>query len=91
MFFIDKLVSEISLDLRDLVKKLAQVLRTDRLKIVALLHETQDLDLVDIVSSEISPSLEEFPTEMRALSWVLRQAKCPWVNCFSFIPKHVLI
>ncbi|KAI0223303.1 hypothetical protein LSAT2_025482 [Lamellibrachia satsuma] len=36
----------------------------------------QDPDRVDTVTSEIK-SKQVLPTEMRALSWVLRQAKCP--------------
>ena len=73
------LPSPCELEPRDLVVKLAEVLKDDPLKVVTILHETQDPELVDIVSCEIKPT-QVFPTEMRALSWVLRQAKCPVAN-----------
>ena len=73
------LSSEVTLDLKYLVKKLADVLKDDPLKVLNILFEIQDADLVDIVTSEIKSS-QVFPTEMRALSWVLRQAKCPVTN-----------
>ena len=73
------LSSEVSLDHRELVKKLAQVLEDDPLKVITILHETQDPDVVAIVSSECKFQ-KLFPTEMKALSWVLRQAMCPITN-----------
>ncbi|KAI0223604.1 hypothetical protein LSAT2_025235 [Lamellibrachia satsuma] len=73
------LSSEVSLDHRELVKKVAQVLKDDPLKVITILHETQDPELVVIVSSECKFH-QVFPAEMRALSWVLRQAKCPVTN-----------
>ena len=73
------LSSGVSLDHRKLVKKLAQVLKDDQLKVIAILYETQDPYLVDIVSCECKFG-KVFPTEMRALSWVLRQAECPVTN-----------
>ena len=73
------LSSEVTLDLEDLVKKLADVLKDDPWKVLTILFEIQDADLVDIVTSEIK-SRHVFPTEMRALSWVLRLDKCPVTN-----------
>ena len=73
------LSSEVSLDHRELVKKLAQVLEDDPLKVITILYETQDPDVVATVSSECKFE-KLFPTEMKALSWVLRQAMCPVTN-----------
>ena len=66
---------------RDLIKKVAQVLKHDPLKVVTILHETQDPNLVDVLSCGIEiKSKKVFTTEMHALSWVLRQCKCPVTN-----------
>ena len=73
------LSSDVSLDHRELVKKLAQVLENDPLKVITILYETQDPDVVATVSSECKFN-KLFPTEMKALSWVLRQAMCPVTN-----------
>ena len=73
------LSSEVSLDHQELVKKVAQVLKDDPLKVITILHETQDPDIVAIVSRDCKFE-EVFPTEMRALSWVLRQTMCPITN-----------
>ena len=70
------LSSELTLNPRELVNKLAEVLACDPLKVVTILHESQDPSLVDVVAAEVN-SRQVFPTEMRALSWVLKQAKCP--------------
>ena len=70
------LSSEVTLDLKDLVKKLADMLKHDPRKVLTILFEMQDPDFVDTITSKIK-SDQMFPTEMRALSWVLRQAKCP--------------
>ena len=70
------LSSELTLNPRELVSKLAVVLRDDPLKVVTILHESQNPDLVDFVAVEVKCK-KVFPTEMRALSWVLKQAKCP--------------
>ena len=69
------LSSELTLNPRVLVSKLAVVLADDPLKVVTILHESQNPGLVDIIAAEVK-SKEVFPTEMRALSWVLKQAKC---------------
>ena len=73
------LSSEVTPDLKDLVEKLADVLKDDPLKLLNILFEMQDPDFVDTITSEVKSS-EVFPTEMRALSWVLKQAKCPVTN-----------
>ena len=70
------LSSEVTPDLKDLVKKLADVLKDDPMKLLNIIFEMQDPDFVDTIASEVT-SMQVFPTEMRALSWVLRQAKCP--------------
>ena len=79
-FYMNQLLSsQVSLDHRELVKKLAQVLKDDPLRVITILYETQDADMVYIVSRKCKFN-KVFPTEMRALSWVLRQAKCPVTN-----------
>ena len=70
------LSSELTLNPRELVSKLAVVLADDPLKVVTILHESQDPNLVDVIAAEVS-SKKVFPTEIRALSWVLKQAQCP--------------
>ena len=70
------LSSEVTLDLKDLVKKLADMLKRDPWKVLTILFEMQHPDFVDTITSKIK-SNQMFPTEMRALSWVLGQAKCP--------------
>ena len=69
------LSSELTLNPRELVTKLAKVLAHDPLKVVTILHESQDPGLADIIAAEVK-SKEVFPTEIRALSWLLKQAKC---------------
>ena len=73
------LSSDVSLDHRELVEKLAKVLVDDPLKVITILYETQDPDVVAIVSSKCKFK-KLFPTEMKAFSWVLRQAMCPVTN-----------
>ena len=73
------LSSQVSLDLKHFVKKLAYMLKDDPLKVLDILFESQDPDLVDIITSNIK-CRQVFPTEMRAISWVLRQTKCPVTN-----------
>ncbi|KAI0220836.1 NACHT, LRR and PYD domains-containing protein 1 [Lamellibrachia satsuma] len=73
------LSSEIPLDLKDFVKKLAYMLKDDPLKVLNILFEIQDPDLVDTVTSKIKCH-RVLPAEMHALSWVLRQNKCPVTN-----------
>ena len=70
------LSSKITLDPRDLANKLVTVLEDDPLKLVTILHESQDASLVNIVPSEIK-SEEVFPTDMQALHWLLEQGDCP--------------
>ena len=70
------LSSELTLNPRKLVSKLAEVLADDPLKVVTILHESQDPGLVDVVAAEVKCK-KVFPTEIRALSWLLKQAKCP--------------
>ncbi|KAI0219788.1 NACHT, LRR and PYD domains-containing protein 1b allele 2 [Lamellibrachia satsuma] len=70
------LSSKLTLNPRELVTKLAAVLAHDPLKAVTILHESQDPNLVDVIAAEVK-SKEVFPTEMRALTWLLKQAKCP--------------
>ncbi|KAI0229057.1 hypothetical protein LSAT2_020513 [Lamellibrachia satsuma] len=57
----------------------AYVPKNESLKVLTSLFEMQDPDRVDTITSEIK-SKQVLPTEMRALSWVLRQAKCPVTN-----------
>ena len=73
------LSSQVSQDLEDFVKKLADVLKDDPLKVLDILFESQDPDLVDIITSKIK-CCHVLPAEMQALSWVLRQTKCPVTN-----------
>jgi len=69
---------EVTLDLRTLVKQLAEILYEDPLKLISLLHETQDGAIVDVVPHEITLWDKTIhPTEMGALSWVFQQETCP--------------
>ena len=69
------LSSKLTLNPRELVSKLALVLARDPLKVITILQESQDPNLVDIIAAEVSSS-QVFPTEIRALSWLLKQARC---------------
>ncbi|KAK2155045.1 hypothetical protein NP493_2117g00024 [Ridgeia piscesae] len=72
------LSQQVKLNLRTLLKKLAEILKGDPLKFINLLHETQDGDLVDLVPHEIKLHGKTiYPTEMGALSWALQQEACP--------------
>ena len=62
--------------LRTLVEKLAKELEDDQMKLVTLLHETQDASVLDVVSSTVVRGSTVFPTEMRALCWVLEKETC---------------
>ena len=73
------LSSDVALVLGKLANAVATVLNNDQLKVITILYKTQDPDLVDIVSSECKFE-QELSTEIKALSWVLKQAKCPITN-----------
>ena len=62
-----------SLEPREFIKKLTRVF--DTLRVSTIIHESQCPDLVDLVPEKIK-STNVFPTEMAALSWILRQQEC---------------
>ena len=69
---------DVTLDHRTLLKKLAQIMAVDLLKFTSLLYETQDAAVVGILPNVITLEGQRIhPTEMGALSWVLRQETCP--------------
>ena len=73
------LSSDVALVPGNIAKAVATVLNNEQLKVITILYETQNPNLVDNVSSECK--FEKLsPTEMKALFWVLRQAKCPITN-----------
>ena len=58
---------------RVFIEKLTSVL--DALEVATVIHESQCPRFVDLVPEKISSS-NVFPTEMAALSWILRQPEC---------------
>jgi len=66
-------LTENKVDPRTFMKKLAVVF--DVMQLTTAVHETQRPSLVDLVPENIT-SENVFPTEMAALSWVLRQEEC---------------
>ena len=75
--FVDALIqSKVQLSPRDFIMKLAPVFDNDPLKLIAIIYESQDPELLNIASCSITFK-EVVPTEMRALSWALGQPKCP--------------
>ena len=64
-------------DPRTFIEELA--LLFDPLQLVTAIHESQCPDMTDVVPKEIK-SDNVFPTEIMALSWVLRQHVCPVIS-----------
>jgi len=62
-----------ALDCRTYIEKLTT--KTDALKLVTLVYESQLPSLVDIVPTTIR-SAKVWSTEMMSLSWVLKQPAC---------------
>jgi hypothetical protein len=62
-----------TLEPRVFIEKLTHVF--DTLEVTTIIYEAQCPSLVDLVPEKLS-SRNMFPTEMAALSWILRQPEC---------------